>query len=97
MERKKTKAAKVGQTMPKKIDAAALQTALVNLSTAKCERAEAIMAKAAALCAGPDMKLELRDDGKHRAGFHGQTFTLTRLRPGMDDAENILTIARPAT
>ena len=35
--------------------------------------------------------------GKHRAGFHGQTFTLTRLRPGMDDAENVLTIARPAT
>ena len=32
MERKKTKAANVGQTMPKKIDAAALQTALVNLS-----------------------------------------------------------------
>lgn len=32
MKRKKTKAANVGQTMPTKIDAAALQTALVNLS-----------------------------------------------------------------
>lgn len=70
MERKKTKAANVGQTMPKKIDAAALETALVNLSTAERERAEAIMAKAAALSAGPDMKLELRDDGVLLISYH---------------------------
>jgi hypothetical protein len=70
MERKKTKAANVGQTMPKKIDAAALETALVNLSTAERERAEAIMAKAAALGAGPDMKLELRDDGILLISYH---------------------------
>ena len=70
MERKKTKAANVGQTMPKKIDAVALQTALVHLSTAERERAEAIMAKAAALGAGPDMKLELRDDGVLLISYH---------------------------
>jgi len=70
MERKKTKATNVGQTMPKKIDAAALETALVNLSTAERERAEAIMAKAAALSAGPDMKLELRDDGVLLISYH---------------------------
>ena len=70
MERKKTKAANVGQTMPKKIDAAALQTALVHLSSAERERAEAIMAKAAALGAGPDMKLELRDDGVLLISYH---------------------------
>ncbi|MBI1170087.1 hypothetical protein GC209_01700 [bacterium] len=35
--------------------------------------------------------------GKHRAGSHSQTFTLTRLRPGMADAENVLTLPRPAT
>lgn len=38
----------------------------------------------------------LRQVGKHRAGSHCQTFTLTRLRPGMAEAENILTMQRPA-
>ena len=33
--------------------------------------------------------------GKHRAGSHCQTFTLLRLRPGLSDAENILTLPSP--
>lgn len=38
----------------------------------------------------------LQQVGKHLAGSHGQTFTLARLRPGMADADNVVTLARPA-
>ena len=34
--------------------------------------------------------------GKHRAGSHGQTFTLSRLRPGLADAPNVLSLPNPA-
>ena len=34
--------------------------------------------------------------GKHRAGSHGQTFTLSRLRPGLSDAPNVLTLPNAA-
>ena len=38
----------------------------------------------------------LRLVGKHRAGSHGQTFTLSRLRPGMSDAPNVLSLTSAA-
>ena len=37
----------------------------------------------------------LRLAGKHLAGSHCQSFTLLRLRPGISDAENVLTLPRP--
>ena len=37
----------------------------------------------------------LRLVGKHRAGSHCQTFTLLRLRSGLSDADNVLTLPSP--
>lgn len=63
MEKKLTKAANVGQAMPNKLDPAALEAALANLPAAERDRVADVLAKSVALGAGPDMKLDLGEDG----------------------------------
>jgi hypothetical protein len=61
MKRKDTKPTDGGQLMPRRLDPAALEAALPNLSPAERERVAFVAAKATALCAGPEMALKLSD------------------------------------
>lgn len=66
--------------MPKKLDATALEAGLGSLSPAEREKVADTLAKAAALGAGPDMKLDLTDDGVLTISYrHGDPALATAL------------------
>lgn len=80
MKQPKPKAANQRQVMPKMLDATALEAAMGSLSPAEREKVADTLAKAAALGAGPDMKLDLTDDGVLTISYrHGDPALTTAL------------------
>lgn len=61
MEKAKPKPPKPGKPMPLAVDAKSLEAALPNLSPAERDRVADVLARRAALCAGPDMELAMSD------------------------------------